>query len=84
MSTIEALEAKNSFDSMLDRVEAGEEILITRDGKPAVRMTSAAIPAFDRQAAREAAERIREQAKQMNLGPFDWEEWKKYRDEGKK
>lgn len=84
MSTIEAVEAKNSFDSMLDRAEAGEEILITRDGKPAVKMSSAALPGFNRQAAREAAQRIREHAKEMNLGPFDWEEWKAYRDEGKK
>ena len=26
-----------------------------------------------------AVEGIRELAKQMNLGPFDWEEWKRYR-----
>lgn len=84
MSTIEALEAKNSFDSMLDRVEAGEEILITRDGKPAVRMSSAAFSAFDREKARAAMERIRQRAIEANRGPFDWEEWKAYRDEGKK
>ena len=84
MSTIEAIEAKNSFDSLLDRVEAGEEILITRDGKPTVKLSSAVIPAFDREEARAAAQRIRQQAKEMNLGVFDWEEWKAYRDEGKK
>jgi antitoxin (DNA-binding transcriptional repressor) of toxin-antitoxin stability system len=31
-----------------------------------------------------AAKRIREQAKEMNLGPFNWEEWKAYRDEGRR
>ncbi|MEA2953575.1 MAG: hypothetical protein QOJ96_3095, partial [Alphaproteobacteria bacterium] len=29
------------------------------------------------------AQRIRELAAKMNLGPFDWEEWKRYRDEGR-
>ena len=28
--------------------------------------------------------RLRKLAKEMNLGKFDWEEFKKYRDEGKK
>jgi prevent-host-death family protein len=27
-------EAKNTFGSLLDRVEAGEEIVITRHGRP--------------------------------------------------
>jgi hypothetical protein len=28
-------------------------------------------------------QRIRQRAKEMKLGPFDWEEWKAYRDEGR-
>jgi prevent-host-death family protein len=38
MLQIGAFEAKNTFGSLLDRVEAGEEILITRHGKPAARL----------------------------------------------
>ena len=34
MTTVGAFEAKNTLGSLLDRVEAGEEILITRHGKP--------------------------------------------------
>jgi len=29
-------------------------------------------------------ERLHKLAKEMNLGKFDWDEWKSYRDEGKK
>ena len=33
MLQVGAFEAKNTFGSLLDRVEAGEEILITRHGR---------------------------------------------------
>jgi hypothetical protein len=39
-------------------------------------------PPRDVERAREAARRIRERAKKFG-GHFDWEEWKKYRDEGR-
>jgi hypothetical protein len=29
-------------------------------------------------------ERLDKLAKEMNLGKFDWDEWKSYRDEGKR
>jgi hypothetical protein len=29
-------------------------------------------------------ERLDKLAKEMNLGKFDWDEWKSYRDEGRK
>lgn len=83
MLQIGAFEAKNTFGSLLDRVEAGEEILITRHGKPAARLTKP-ITEFDRAQARAAVARIRERAREMKTGPFDWEEWKSYRDEGKR
>ena len=38
----------------------------------------------DRNAARAAALRIRERAERLKLGQFDWDEWKAYRDEGRK
>jgi len=40
MLTVGAFEAKNTFGSLLDRAEAGEEILITRHGRPAVFVVS--------------------------------------------
>jgi prevent-host-death family protein len=75
MSEIEAAEAKNAFSALLDRVERGEEVVITRRGRAVARL----VPmegAKDRSRAREAARHIRELPKAMNLGSFDWEEWK--------
>lgn len=82
MAEIGAFEAKNKFSDLLDRAEHGEEIVITRRGKAVAKL----VPIGEKRdvaKAREAAQRIRELAKEMNLGPFDWEEWKRYRDEGR-
>lgn len=85
MLQIGAFEAKNTFGSLLDRVEAGEEILITRHGKPAARLTPVIkVSEADRARARAALERMTQRTKEMKLGPFDWEEWKAYRDEGRR
>jgi prevent-host-death family protein len=35
---VEAFEAKNRLGALLDRVEHGEEIIITRHGKPVARL----------------------------------------------
>jgi prevent-host-death family protein len=85
MLQVGAFEAKNTFGSLLDRVEAGEEILITRHGKPAARLAPThTVPEADRVQAHAALERMRQRAKEMKLGPFDWAEWKAYRDEGRR
>ncbi len=58
MREISATEAKITFGSLLGFVEKGEEVVITRHGKPVARL----IPerkAHTRQAAREAVARIR-------------------------
>ena len=82
-----AFEAKNSLGTLLDRVEQGEEIVITRHGKPVARLVpNAGYP--DRDRVQTAFERLRERARQLareNPGrpAFDWEEIKKLRDEGR-
>lgn len=38
MTTVGAIEATAKFSELLDRVGQGEEIVITRDGKPAARL----------------------------------------------
>lgn len=82
MNEIGAFEAKNKLSELLDRAERGEEVIITRRGRPVAKLVPVK-PQRDRERAREAVRGIRELAKEMNLGPFDWEEWKKYRDEGR-
>jgi len=41
MTTVTALEAKNRFGKLLDRVARGEEIVVTRHDKPVARMVPA-------------------------------------------
>jgi prevent-host-death family protein len=79
---IGAFEAKNTLSALIDRAEHGEEIVITRRGRPVAKLVPFRdIPGHDR--AREAAKQLRDRAKSSKLGPFDWAEWKKYRDEGR-
>jgi len=82
MPEFDAFEAKNRFDHLLDLVERGEEVTITRHGREVARLVPAK-PARDREAARAAIERLRSRAEQSRLGAFDWSEWKGYRGEGR-
>ena len=82
MRLIGAFEAKNELGLLLDLVEQGEEVTITRHGKE-VAWLVAARPSYSRDAARDAIRRIRDRAEQSKLGRFDWSEWKSYRDEGR-
>ena len=82
MLEVGAFEAKNKLGQLLDLVEQGEVVVITRHGKEVARL----IPTRqmrDREQARVAIRRIRERAEQLKLGPFNWSEWKSYRDEGR-
>jgi len=62
-----AFEAKNRLGQVLDWVEAGEEVVITRRGKVVARVVPPSM-AFDRDRGRRAAARIREMRKGVTLG----------------
>jgi prevent-host-death family protein len=81
MQEIGAFEAKNTLGSLLDRVERGEEIIITRHGKPVARLVPSA-GGRNREQAHAAAERLRMRARTVTSG-FDWAELKRDRDEGR-
>jgi len=83
MREIGAFAAKNTLSALLDQVERGEEFVITKRGRPVARLMPIA-HGHDKEAAREAARDLRALARELNLGPFDWEEWKAYRDEGRR
>jgi prevent-host-death family protein len=53
MREVGAFEAKNKFGTLLDWVENGEEIVITRRGKAVARLVPSA-SAFDREKAAQA------------------------------
>jgi prevent-host-death family protein len=79
---IGAFEAKNTLGALLERVQQGEEIEITRHGKVVARL----VPAnggLDRALAQTAADRIRARAAQLKTGSFDWAELKAERDAGR-
>ena len=83
MREVGAFEAKNKLSELLDLAERGEEVVITRHGKEVARL----VPprnTVNRGEARAAIERLRQRAKRENHGAFDWEEWKAYRDEGRR
>jgi prevent-host-death family protein len=82
MREVGAFEAKNKLGQLLDLVERGEEIIITRHGKAVARLVPPR-EAFNRDQARAAIRRIRDRAEKLKLGPFEWAEWKSYRDEGR-
>ena len=82
MQEIGAFEAKNTLGSLLDRVERGEEIVITRHGKPVARLVASGA-AIDRARAQAAAERIRARAERLPPERLDWEALKTDRDEGR-
>jgi prevent-host-death family protein len=77
-----AFEAKNKLGQLLDLIERGEEVTITRHGKEVTRLVPVK-RSFNREEARAAVRRIRERPEQRNLGQFDWSEWKAFRDEGR-
>ncbi len=53
MKKIGAFEAKNRLSELLDAAENGEEIMITKHGRPVARLVP--VDKFDRAKAREAA-----------------------------
>ncbi len=67
MKEIGAFEAKNKLGQLLDWVEAGEEIVITRRGKVVARLVPPS-SAFDRERGRRATQNIREMRKGISLG----------------
>jgi prevent-host-death family protein len=81
MREVGAFEAKNKLGHLLDLVEQGEVVVITRHGKQVAHLVPAR-PVRSREQARAAIQRIRDRAEQLKLGAFNWSEWKSYRDEG--
>lgn len=77
-----AFEAKTHFSHLIERAMHGEEIFITRRGKPVAKIVP--LDTYSNSdTAREAVKRLRTLAKEMHLGKFDWDEWKSYRDIGR-
>ena len=78
MITVGAFEAKTHLSALLDKVAAGEEVVITKHGKPVARLVGAR--AIDRERVNQAFEKLRALRKGTTLGELSW---KRLRDEGR-
>ena len=73
MRTVGAFEAKNTLGTLLDLVENGEEVTITRHGKPVARLV-APQASSRRSSTRETVERIKAMRKGITLGGIPFKE----------
>lgn len=91
MQRIEVQDASSTLPALVAQVEAGDEIVLTRAGKPIARIVPemnggehpSELTPNQQARARAAMERIRARAERLQLGPFDLEEFKRDRDEGR-
>jgi prevent-host-death family protein len=78
MTTVGAFEAKTHLSSLLDRVAAGEEFVITKHGKPVARLVGAQY--VDRTRVNGAFEKLKALRSGTTLGGLSW---KDLRDQGR-
>lgn len=79
MVTLGVFEAKTHLSSLLDRAAAGEEIVITKHGRPVAKLVSAEL--VDRARVDRAVEKLKDLRKGSTLGGLSW---KALRDEGRR
>lgn len=87
MQTIAIAQAKNNFSAMLHVVESGEDVVLTRHGKPIARIVPEVV---DPEANTRSVDALRQEA--MNLlnafrakvKPGPLLDWKELRDAGRK
>ena len=82
MHTVNLFDAKNRLSALVDEVEAGQEVTITRRGKPVARLFPVA---RQRELGWNAVEKLRalRQSIARRGETFTWDELKTYRDEGR-
>ena len=70
MITVGAFEAKTHLSNLLERVAEGEEVIITKHGKPVARLVSAL--QIDRERVNQAFEKLKLR-KRTTIGGLSWE-----------
>lgn len=87
MATIAAFEAKTRFGELLDRVIAGEEIVITRHEKPVARIVPESGPRLEQaQRAARGLEALQEEIAARPSGKLrvSWKQFKAFVEEGRR
>jgi len=80
MQTIGAFEAKTHFSALLEQVEQGEQVIITKHGRSVAKLVPVTGP--DRELIKQAIQRLKEFGRGNSLG--DDLDWKTLRDEGRR
>lgn len=80
MQTVGAFQAKTHFSELLEQVEKGEQIIITKHGRPVARLVPNTM-SVDRHAIKQVIQRMKEFSQSHTLGGLDW---KTLRDEGRR
>ncbi len=75
-------EAKNRLSELLDRAAQGEEVVITKHGKPAARLTPVR-HSMTREDLEDLMARVRKSREELGF-TVTWEELKRDRDEGRR
>ena len=83
MLEIGVAEAQQQIAALLERVQEGEQVIVTREGVGVIRMLPIVSEQEDRRRAEESAARIEARSKTM-LGDFSWKTMKRYRDFGRR
>jgi prevent-host-death family protein len=87
MATIAAFEAKTRFGELLDRVVAGEEIVITRHEKPIARLVPESGPRLEQtERAAFGLEALQEEIAANTSGKarVSWKQFKTFVEEGRR
>ena len=79
MTRVGAFEAKTHFSALLERVVQGEEIVITRHGRPVARLVPAAVS--EEAQVEQAIAALKSFRQGATLGGLSWKE---LRDEGRR
>lgn len=79
MQTIGAFEAKTHFSALLEKVEKGEHIVITKHGHPVAKLVPTG--SSDREKSNQVITRIKAFSQKHTLGEINW---KILRDEGRR
>ncbi len=82
MQEFSVFDAKNKLSALLDQVERGGEVAITRRGKVIAKL----VPVASANRPQAAAERLRALRRQIAARgtALPWDELKRYRDEGRR
>lgn len=78
MQTVGAFEAKTHFSALLEKVEKGEQIVITKHGRRVAKL----VPVVAANSSR--IQQAISELKNLSRGHFLKEDWKKLRDTGRR